>query len=423
MNSELMIIRTKEAARKLCGEKLDVTSEALFTVALLFLQLYRERFGKGYHLLTLSRKVEDLRYISAHLDQEIQGLNVFIANVLDQLNIQEQPELFDMVIHNLEYLCAEGSAEDVFDAIVDSYQFELFGRDSVPITPAHICYLLSTLSRVRADEKVVDPYCRSGEVLTCLNRSIKESNLLDGVTFSFYSYVIASFRANLSFENLSLNYAKNWNLSPELSLNLYDVVLTNPKFGVISSTEKTNQFQFNNYDTWFLNESLRLLSNKGRATIVMSEGFLFRNSDFDERKKLVQEKWLKAVIQLPIDSFLPHVKKVHTAIVVIDKSKPNDKVCFANLSKYSREELVEATKNVLELIEGKEASSNINFVGVEDIAKENYALKPSTYVIEKNINILRKPDVILKELNLKRQQLKLLQKDISKTIAEMREKV
>jgi hypothetical protein len=422
MNSELIIIRTKEAARKLCGEKLDVTSEALFTVALLFLQLYRERFGRGYHLLTLSRKVEDLRYISAHLDQEIQGLNVFIANVLDQLNIQEQPELFDMVIHNLKYLCAEGSAEDVFDAIVDSYQFELFGRDSVPITPAHICCLLSSLSRVRADEKVVDPYCRSGEVLTYLNRNIKESNLIDGVTFSFYSYVIASFRANLSFENLSLNYAKNWNLSPELSLNLYDVVLTNPKFGVISPIEKTNQSQINNFDTWFLDKSLRLLSTKGRATIVMSEGFLFRNSDFDERKKLVQEKWLKAVIQLPIDSFLPHAK-VHTAIIVIDKSKPNDKVCFANLSNYSREELVEATKNILELIEGKEVNININFVSVEDIVKENYALKPSMYVIEKHINILRKPDVILKDLNLKRQQLKLLQKGISKTIADMKGKV
>lgn len=119
---------------------------------------------------------------------------------------------------------------------------------------------------------------------------------------------------------------------PWCRFGYFDFILTNPPFGV---TVETTNAAFSSYDTayaadgqtrprqaseWlFLEQSLRWLKPGGMLAIVLPKSVLTNPSSARERAALAKLGYLKAVIQLPPETFLVTGAQTNTVVAFINR--------------------------------------------------------------------------------------------------------
>jgi type I restriction enzyme M protein len=119
---------------------------------------------------------------------------------------------------------------------------------------------------------------------------------------------------------------------PWCGFGYFDFILTNPPFGV---TIETTNAAFSSYDTayaadgqtrrrqaseWlFLEQSLRWLKPGGMLAIVLPKSVLTNPSSAIERAVLAKLGYLKAVIQLPPETFLVTGAQTNTVVAFINR--------------------------------------------------------------------------------------------------------
>ena len=114
-------------------------------------------------------------------------------------------------------------------------------------------------------------------------------------------------------------------------LRKFDFIVMNPPFSDKSWTDgiKTTEDKYKRFDgygippekngdyAWFLHV-LKSLNAKGKAGIVMPHGILFRgNSEETIRLKILEKKYIKAIVSLPANLF--YGTGIPACIVIIDK--------------------------------------------------------------------------------------------------------
>jgi type I restriction enzyme M protein len=130
----------------------------------------------------------------------------------------------------------------------------------------------------------------------------------------------------------SLTEPSNKHAKPWCRFGYFDFILTNPPFGV---TVETMQAEFSSYDTaftpegetrarqaseWlFLEQSLRWLKPGGTLAIVLPKSVLTNPSSAYERAALAKLGYLRAVIQLPPETFLVTGAQTNTVVAFIEK--------------------------------------------------------------------------------------------------------
>ena len=148
-------------------------------------------------------------------------------------------------------------------------------------------------------------------------------------------------------------------LKERVKENSIDIILMNPPFGkkcVIDDTSilrnyalghkwkkengkfvKTNTVsETRTPDILFVEKALNLLKPGGRAAIVLPDGII-GNDGFEFARQFILEKsHLIAVIDCPVETFLPSVD-TKTSVLIIKKKYPNDKNkfdTFMGIAKY-----------------------------------------------------------------------------------------
>lgn len=130
----------------------------------------------------------------------------------------------------------------------------------------------------------------------------------------------------------SLTEPEKKHVKPWCRFEYFDFILTNPPFGV---TVDTSQATFSSYDTafsnageararqaseWlFLEQSLRWLKPGGTLAIVLPKSVLTNPSSAYERTVLAKLGYLKALIQLPPETFLVTGAQTNTVVAFIEK--------------------------------------------------------------------------------------------------------
>lgn len=146
----------------------------------------------------------------------------------------------------------------------------------------------------------------------------------------------------------------------------------------------------------FLLSILNLLSDTGKALVVLPLGTLFKDSTQSIRQRIIENDWLEGIVALPDKMFL--TTGIPVCLWVINKNKKEeDKHKFFMIDassdfkkdgKFNKWKKERTIKNYIEKIEEPEFSKVIS---KEDIEKENYSLNLSKYIyqnsIEKNIDI------------------------------------
>jgi len=187
-----------------------------------------------------------------------------------------------------------------------------------------------------AETSIESPMHYSGSLLTPTERQRVHENIKgfdispDMVRISLVNLYLHGFRSPLIEEYDSLTQEDHWKES-------YDTILANPPFmtpkGGIKPHKKFS-LQSKRAELLFLDYIAEHLSPTGKAGVVVPEGIVFvgQSAYVGMRKRLIQEKSLIAVVELPHGVFKPYAS-VKTHILIIDKgiAKGLDDVLFINI--------------------------------------------------------------------------------------------
>ena len=280
-----------------------------------------------------------------------------ILNEDDTLLIDESNLRF--IISKIQhYAISEASRDAIGDA------FELFilpslrGGQGQFFTPKNISQTIAQILSPTVHDKVIDPACGAGGFLTSILSlfpnedefpeiyGIDKDDFLVKIS-RLHLALLNNLHSNIFCEN-SLELTRNWNENTQKAIVLesFDVVLTNPPFGVkipiidptiLQDYEIAHKW-VKSKDNWiktqtlknrlppqvlFIERCLQLLKPGGRMGIVLPEGIFGNTSERYIINFLLQNFTILAVISCSPLAFMPHTH-IKTSLLFIEKKAPSD---------------------------------------------------------------------------------------------------
>ena len=305
-------------------------------------------------------------------------------------------------------------ADNSIDAFGDAYEYlmQMYASSAGKsggefFTPQEVSELLAKITVVgkKSVNKVYDPACGSGSLLLQFAKVLGKENVRQG----FYGQETNITTYNLCRINMFLhdiNYEKfdiahgdtltdpmHWDDQP------FEAIVSNPPYS-INWDGDANPLMINDQrfapagvlapkskaDLAFTLHILHWLAVNGTAAIVEFPGVLYRGGAEQKiRKYLVDNNYVDAVIQLPPDLFFG--TGIQTCILVLKKSKSDNKVLFINAERDfkrvgNKNSLTETDRaKVLESYTKRNDEDYFSrLVDHSEISENNYTLSVSTYV-------------------------------------------
>ena len=343
--------------------------------------------------------------------------------------------------------------DNTIDAFGDAYEFlmSMYASNAGKsggefFTPQEVSELLTRLAVVGKTEvnKVYDPACGSGSLLLKAAKILGRDNIRQGffgqeINLTTYNLCrINMFLHDISFDKFdianedTLISPQHWDDEP------FEVIVSNPPYSIKWAGDENplliNDPRFSpagvlapksKADMAFIMHSLSWLATNGTAAIVCFPGIMYRGgAEKKIRKYLVENNFIDCIIQLPSNLF--YGTSIATCIMVLKKSKKDNKVLFIDASK----ECVKVTNNnklteeniaaVVEAFTSREEKEHFSHLAPFDEVKENdFNLSVSTYVEQEDTREV----IDIKKLNAEIAEIvrreEVLRAEIDKIIAEI----
>lgn len=221
-------------------------------------------------------------------------------------------------------------------------------------TPRHIIDFIVDIVKPTKADTILDPACGTAGFLISAYKFIQkfaqDSNQplspqeRTALTENIQGYDISPDMVKLALVNMYLHKFKNPKIYEYDTLtqdtrweNYFDCILANPPFMTPKGgIQPHNKFgvKANRSEVLFVDYIMEHLNSTGRAGVIVPEGIVFQSANAykELRKKLVDEKYLYAVISLPSGIFQPY-SGVKTSILFMDRqlAKKTDKVLFVEV--------------------------------------------------------------------------------------------
>jgi type I restriction enzyme M protein len=328
--------------------------------------------------------------------------------------VTKRNELLVKLLESVGELQLGNYANNSIDAFGDAYEYLMTMYASSAgksggefFTPQEVSELLAKITVVgkKKVNKVYDPACGSGSLLLQFAKVLGKDNVTDG----FYGQEINITTYNLCRINMFLhdiNYEKfdiahgdtltdpiHWDDQP------FEAIVSNPPYSIKWDGDD-NPLMINDpryspagvlapkskADLAFTMHILNWLATNGTAAIVEFPGVMYRGGAEQKiRKYLVDNNYVDTVIQLPPDLFFG--TGIQTCILVLKKSKKDNKVLFINAE---REFARSNTKNKLrpediekvlaKYTDRKDEDFFARHVDHAEIGKNDYSLSVTSYV-------------------------------------------
>lgn len=288
-------------------------------------------------------------------------------------------------------------------------------------TPTEVGFLMARILRPRPGETCHDYACGSGGLLIKLQLIARELDLTSKVPLKMFgqelqaeSYAVA--RMNTIIHDMDVDLQRgDTMLNPRLrdaagGLRQYDVVVANPMW---NQTFSPDIFEDDPYDRFtkaggvtsgkgdwaWLQHTLSVMNDSGRAAVVLDTGALTRGSgsknedkERNIRKWFVDHDYVEGAILLPDNLF--YNTNAAGIIIVLNKRKPaarKGKVLMLNASQRftkGRPKNFLSSTAVLELARiyqaGEPTDGELAVVDVADIAGSDYNLSPARWAAQTN---------------------------------------
>ena len=317
-------------------------------------------------------------------------------------------------------------------------------------TPQEVSELLARITVADKNEvnKVYDPACGSGSLLLKFAKVLGKDNVRNG----FYGQEINITTYNLCRINMFLhdiNYEQfdialgdtltdpyHWDDEP------FDAIVSNPPYsikwdgdsnpilieddrftraGVLAPKSKA--------DLAFVMHALSWLASDGVAAIVSFPGVMYRGGAEQKiRKYLIENNFVDAVIQLPMDLFFGTT--IATCILVIRRNKPDNKILFIDATNEfvrgsAKNKLdVDHRERVLDCYTNRVTQVHFSrLVEYDEITSKDYNISVSSYVEPKDtrevVNIVElnaEIDAIVTRQSELRRQIGAIVNDLERDI-------
>ncbi len=221
-------------------------------------------------------------------------------------------------------------------------------------TPRHIIDFIVDIVKPTKADTILDPACGTAGFLISaykfIQKCAQDSNQplnpqeRTALTENIQGYDISPDMVKLALVNMYLHKFRDPKIYEYDTLtqdtrweNYFDCILANPPFMTPKGgIQPHNKFgvKANRSEVLFVDYIMEHLNSTGRAGVIVPEGIVFQSAKAykDLRKKLVDEKYLYAVVSLPSGIFQPY-SGVKTSILFMDRqlAKKTDKVLFVEI--------------------------------------------------------------------------------------------
>ena len=345
--------------------------------------------------------------------------------------VAKRNELLVKLLDSVGELQLGNYADNSIDAFGDAYEYLMTMYASSAgksggefFTPQEVSELLAKITVVgkKKVNKVYDPACGSGSLLLQFAKVLGKDNVTDG----FYGQEINITTYNLCRINMFLhdiNYEKfeiahgdtltdptHWDDQP------FEAIVSNPPYSIKWDGDE-NPLMINDpryapagvlapkskADLAFTMHILNWLATNGTAAIVEFPGVMYRGGAEQKiRKYLVDNNYVDTVIQLPPDLFFG--TGIQTCILVLKKSKKDNKVLFINAerefarfgnkNKLRPEDIEKVLAKYTDRVDVAYFSRQVSH---DEIEQNGYSLSVTSYVVAEDTRI----DVDIALLNQK----------------------
>lgn len=378
-------IKFEDIRNYLAGNAIGITNDLDFAqqiINLLFCKIYDE----------IHTKLEDKVEFRAGASEPPNAVRNRIISIFNKVkkeydDVFESSDIIKLDPESIVYVVGELQKYSIVEAERDAIgdAFEVFigpalrGSEGQFFTPRNIVKLAVEILDPETSEKIIDPACGSGGFLIVALQHLWRKIEDDGKNYGWsperiiqqkkdtatkaisgidkdgfltkvskaYMAIVGDGRGKIFCEN-SLLDTTEWSTKTSgiISLNQYDIVLTNPPFGSkikIDSPKTLSQYELGHKwkknkitKEWnktaaldkskppqvlFIERCLQLLKPNGRMAIILPEGIFGNPSDSFILKYLFENTQIIASVSLAQETFLPeaHAK---TTVLFLEKKDP-----------------------------------------------------------------------------------------------------
>ena len=321
----------------------------------------------------------------------------------DSYNYMKSGALIRQVINKLNEIDFTASEDrhlfnDIYENILKDLQSA--GNSGEFYTPRPVTQFIIDMLNPQLGEKVADFACGTGGFLTCAIEHLKkqQKNVEDikvlgktiiGVEKKPLPHLLATTNLilhDIDVPNISHDNSLTKNVRDLKESDYVDVIAMNPPFGGVEEdtvlTNFPNAFQTKETADLVMTVMMYRLSEKGRAGVVLPDGFLFGEGVKTKiKEKLLSEFNLHTIVRMPNGVFAPYTG-INTNLLFFDKGKSTKEVWFfehplpKGYKNYTKTKPIKLEEFDLEKKwwNNREENEYAWKVSVEDIKARNYNL-------------------------------------------------
>lgn len=253
-----------------------------------------------------------------------------VVNVIDEINFTEYKE--------------RHAFGEIYETLLKTLQSA--GNAGEFYTPRAVTDFMVEMLAPNIEDKVADLACGTGGFLTSTIKyldkdikSVEDRKFLDnlhGVEKKPLPYLLCITNMllhDVDSPNIEHGNSLEKNVREYKEEDKYDIILMNPPYGGSEKKEIQNNFptELRGSETadLFMSVIMYRLKDKGRAAVVLPDGFLFGsdNTKLNLKKKLLKEFNLHTIIRLPRSVFAPYTP-ITTNILFFDKDEATEETWF-----------------------------------------------------------------------------------------------
>ncbi|MFP6887821.1 MAG: N-6 DNA methylase, partial [Opitutales bacterium] len=230
-------------------------------------------------------------------------------------------------------------------------------------TPVPVCEMMVAIVSPTVTDRIMDPFCGSGHFLSLSLEHVRNhagatpNQLSDFAYRSLFGIEKSDRLTRVAMTDMRMHGDGHSNIQctdalldfrnyPDLKPETFDVVLTNPPFGSILGAEAFSalaDFQLASgrkrvpLEVVGLERSIELLRPGGRIAIVLPESIFNTESCRYIREWLQEKVRVRAIIDLPTETFSPFGANVQSGILVArkwetgERPRNDDRVCLVKV--------------------------------------------------------------------------------------------
>lgn len=321
----------------------------------------------------------------------------------DSYNYMKSGALIRQVINKLNEIDFTASEDrhlfnDIYENILKDLQSA--GNSGEFYTPRPVTQFIIDMLNPQLGEKVADFACGTGGFLTCAIEHLKKQQksvddikvlgeTIIGVEKKPLPHLLATTNLilhDIDVPNIAHDNSLTKNVRDLKESDYVDVIAMNPPFGGVEEdsvlTNFPNNFQTKETADLFMTVMMYRLSEKGRAGVVLPDGFLFGEGVKTKiKEKLLNEFNLHTIVRMPNGVFAPYTG-INTNLLFFDKGEPTKEVWFfehplpKGYKNYTKTKPIKLEEFDLEKKwwNNREENEYAWKVSVEDIKARNYNL-------------------------------------------------